>query len=102
MHGARAAQSGATAKSRPREPQIVTEIPEQRHVFVTVKGACRSIYRELDHLTSTPNSQDAGRRVSRLASTKLPPTTDHRTTNDAPAHAPGALYFTVFFPAASI
>src|SRR6187401_2556975 len=69
MHGARAAQSGAAAKSRSREPQIVTEIPEQRHVFVTVKGARRSIYCELDHLTSTPNSQDAGRRVSRLAST---------------------------------
>jgi hypothetical protein len=49
VNGARAAQSGAATKSRPREPQIVTEVPEQRHVFVTIKGAGRSIYGELDH-----------------------------------------------------
>jgi hypothetical protein len=49
VHGAGAAQAGATPESRAGEPQVVPQIPQQRHVLVAVEHPGCSVDCQIDH-----------------------------------------------------
>src|SRR5262252_6501739 len=49
VHRARAAQPGAAPEAGAGQTEIVTEMPEQRHLRIAVEGARRSVDLERDH-----------------------------------------------------
>src|SRR5207244_12183233 len=52
VHGARPAEPDATAVLRPRQPQLVAEVPEERHLGITVELSDETVDHQLDHASA--------------------------------------------------
>src|SRR6185312_898008 len=50
VDGARAAEAGAAAEARAGQPQIVADVPEQRHVRIAVVSVGFAVHCEFDHV----------------------------------------------------
>ena len=57
VDSARTAQSGAATEPGTGEPQVVAQVPEQRHVVVAVKGSGGSVHVQIDHVMKSSQWQ---------------------------------------------
>src|ERR1700690_47615 len=54
VHGAGSAEGHAAAEFRSRELRNVAQIPQQRHVWIAVKGVVFSVHFKTDHWSRSP------------------------------------------------